>query len=268
MVIPSFNQAPFLEDAISSVLEQGYPDLELFVMDGGSTDGSKAIIEHYADRLTYWQSRQDKGQIDALIQGFGRATGEVMGWINSDDVLLPHALQRIAEAYVENPSAGMFIGNFILIDSKGAITRCKRNPPQVRWFGQHGKSVINPDWFFSRCDFERAGGLTPNLDFGMDTDLSFKMILCGSQPAFVDSYLIGFRKHPASKGVSKPDCVREDRRQIEAYLRQRGVVFNHPLCILAYVALQVANGNYLRMILESRAARGQYWRDWCTARYR
>jgi len=262
VVMPSFNQANYLEEAIYSVLGQNYPNLEFMILDGGSTDGSREIIERYADRLTYWHSRPDKGQTDALIQGFERATGELMGWVNSDDVLLPGALSHIASAYAQNHRAGMFIGNFVLIDQASKIIRCKRNPKQIEWFGHHGKDVVNPDWFFTRRDYELIGGLNPSFEFCMDTDLFFRMILQGVHPLYIDQYLVAFRIHPASKGVAQTEQVRQEANELSIYLRKHEVVKNHPAWLLLYMIYQVLNGNYLRMMFETAKARHQHLRNW------
>lgn len=103
VVTPNYNQAPFLARTMESVLGQGYPDLDYIVMDAGSNDGSPEIIRRHADRLSHWQSTPDKGQYDAVTRGFTHATGDVMGWINSDDIYLPWTLRTVGEIFRDCP---------------------------------------------------------------------------------------------------------------------------------------------------------------------
>jgi len=110
VVTPSFNQAEFIEETIRSVLLQGYPNLEYIVIDGGSTDGSVEVIEKYSPWLTYWCSEPDRGQSHAINKGFERATGEILGWINSDDILYSGALQAAAEGLSD---ADLFLGGMV-----------------------------------------------------------------------------------------------------------------------------------------------------------
>jgi glycosyltransferase involved in cell wall biosynthesis len=100
IVTPSYQQAGYLEECLRSVLLQNYPNLEYLVLDGGSTDGSARQIERYAPHLAFWQSRPDHGQADAINQGFARATGDILGWLNSDDFFLPGALVAVGRAFL------------------------------------------------------------------------------------------------------------------------------------------------------------------------
>src|SRR5437762_348530 len=114
--MPSFNHAIYLREAIDSVLSQGYPGLEFLLLDGGSTDGSLNIINEYRGRLDHVRSHSDEGQTAALIEGFSRATGDLIGWLNSDDVIFPGSLWQIAKAYEKMPDAALIGGNFVFLD--------------------------------------------------------------------------------------------------------------------------------------------------------
>src|SRR5438105_4503434 len=119
VVTPSYNQGRFLEQCIKSVLDQGYPNLEYIIIDGGSTDESVAVIRKYQDRLASWVSERDAGQTDAINKGFRRATGEVVAWMNADDFYLPGAFARIAQAYQQSPQASFYFGNGLRVNEAG-----------------------------------------------------------------------------------------------------------------------------------------------------
>ena len=113
------HQAAYLEQTITSVLEQNYPSLEYMVIDGGSTDGSVDIIRKYEDRLSYWVSERDGGQAHALNKGFGRATGEILAYLNSDDYYLPGALDRVANYLRVHPDVALVHGRCRVVDVAG-----------------------------------------------------------------------------------------------------------------------------------------------------
>ncbi len=126
IVTPSYNQAKFLEQTIRSVLSQDYPDLEYCIVDGASQDDSPAIIEKYAPRLAWWVSEPDHGQAEAVNKGFARATGEIIGWVNSDDLFLPGAVSQAVAALESHPEWGMVCGDMLSIDEQSAVTNEQR----------------------------------------------------------------------------------------------------------------------------------------------
>lgn len=181
VVTPSFNQAPFLEEAIRSVLLQGYPNLEYIVLDGGSTDGSVEIIRRYAPWLTHWASAPDRGQADALRRGFERATGEVLAWLNSDDVYLPGALRQAVEVLRDTPEAVMVHGYADEIDRHSAYLGPARQigPADHDILLRDNNVIGQPAAFFRRAAYEAAGGLDTGLHWTMDYDLWFRLARLG-----------------------------------------------------------------------------------------
>jgi len=161
VVTPSYNQAPFLDATINSVLGQEYPSLEYLVIDGGSDDGSLDIIKQYADRLAYWVSEPDRGHGDALNKGFRLASGDILAWLNSDDMYTPWAFAVVAEIFEQHPDIDWLIGLNAWWDSRGRQVGAASVYKQVydfllgdyRWIQQ--ESV-----FFRRRLLVRAGGGT------------------------------------------------------------------------------------------------------------
>src|ERR1035441_10130908 len=123
IVTLSYNQRAFLRDAIDSILQQDYPDLEYIVIDPGSTDGSRELLQSYGDKITHLIIEPDQGAADGLNKGFGRATGEVFGFLNADDFLLPGALRLVGEFFQSHPRCDMVFGNGYVVDAHGRKTR-------------------------------------------------------------------------------------------------------------------------------------------------
>jgi glycosyltransferase involved in cell wall biosynthesis len=201
VVTPSFNQASFLEETILSVLGQGYPDLEYMITDGGSTDGSGEIIRRHEAHLAYWVSEPDQGQYHALQKGFARATGELLGWLNSDDLYLPDALMAVGRAYAEHPGtcvAGPVLNLDMRSGREETIHQHGINFENLVQFWQLKYGWHQPGFFFPRSAYELVGGMNGSLSYAMDYDLVCRL-LQGHSVTYVPEPLAKFRLHDTSK---------------------------------------------------------------------
>lgn len=204
IVTPSYNQASFLEETIVSILDQGYPDLEYIVMDGGSTDGSVEIIKRYERHLAHWTSQRDAGQSDAIARGFARATGDVMNWINSDDRLAPGALTIIGEMVERAPAAGLYAAGTESFLDRATVPYHVSIPRRLELralLGHDGVMVDRhqPGIFFRRDLYERVGGVRLDLHYGMDYELYLRMLETGAAVAYDPRIVARFRSHGESK---------------------------------------------------------------------
>lgn len=202
IVVPSYNQAEFLDETLHSILSQDYPQIEVIVMDGGSRDHSVEVIRRHEKRLAYWCSERDEGQSDAIVKGMARAKGDVVGWLNSDDVLLPGAVKRVAEAVARRGSAdAVFHGGHKVIDEQGAVMELNRAVPELPWCTRRlGPVICQPGSFFGRSVYEQVGGVDKSLQYGMDLDLWFRFQRAGVPFHRIGAYLASFRRHSNQKG--------------------------------------------------------------------
>lgn len=172
VVTPSFNQGRYIESTIRSVLDQGYPNLEYIIMDGGSTDNTVEILEKYSGDLAYWVSEPDDGQTDALIKGFNRATGDIMCWLCSDDLYESKTLHEVAEAFITHPGWQVVYGDSFWIDAEGRPLRFKREIGYNRFVWMYDHNYLpQPSTFWRRDIYERVNGLDPRMKLAMDGDL-------------------------------------------------------------------------------------------------
>jgi glycosyltransferase involved in cell wall biosynthesis len=200
IVTPSFRQAAFIERTIQSVLAQEYPDLEYFVQDGASDDGTRVILEKYSDRLTGWDSRPDSGQTQAINRGFARTGGEIMAWLNSDDVLLPGALAYVADYFNRHPEVDVVYGHRILIDESdrqiGRWIMPGHDDGVLAWADYVPQETL----FWRRSLWEKAGGrVDESFRFAMDWDLLVRFREAGARFARLPRFIGGFRIHPQQK---------------------------------------------------------------------
>lgn len=217
IVTCSYQQAPFLEATLRSVLDQGYPNLEYIVMDGGSRDGSAEIITRYADQLAYWVSAKDAGQTDALARGFDRATGDIMGWLCSDDLLLPGALEQVGRYFSEHPEVEVVYGDAVWIDEHGRPIRTKKEMGFSRFVFLFDHNYLpQPSVFWRRSVYDRVGGLDREFDLAMDSDL-WERFSRVTRIAHTPGYWSGLRRYAAQK----TQALRPRGRKEDAMLRAR-----------------------------------------------
>ncbi len=218
IVTPSYNQAAYLEETISSVLDQDYPNLEYIIVDGGSTDGSLEIIEKHANELAWWVSESDRGQTDAINKGFSRAKGEILAWINSDDTYLPGAIAEAVEFLDSHPDIDMVYGDANLVDVDGEVigrfpARQTDNRRLMRGFVHIPQQAA-----FFRADIWRVvGPLDPSFYFAMDYDLWVRISL-HSPIEYYPRLWANFRLHGDAKSIEAddrcwPEMVRVHRRE-------------------------------------------------------
>lgn len=200
LVVPSYQQGRFLEQALRSVLEQEYEPLEVIVVDGASTDQSVEVIRRYADRLTWWTSEADRGQAHALNKGFARAGGDVLGWLASDDVLEPGAIARVVDELERRPDVMLVYGEAMFVDENGAELfplepRAFDVEAMVRACANH---VVQPGSLFRRRAWELAGPLNEHGHYLFDFEFALAVGREGAVVPIPDRLAL-YRVHPESK---------------------------------------------------------------------
>jgi glycosyltransferase involved in cell wall biosynthesis len=202
IVTPSYNQAGYLERTIQSVLQQDYANLDYAIVDGGSSDGSVEIIKKFENALSWWVSEKDTGQAEAINKGLIRARGEIVAWLNSDDIYLPGAIQKAVDALQANPELGFVFGDAITIDPDG-------QPINELIFGDWGfqellrfRIICQPAVFMRREVLEKTGGLDQSLHYMLDHHLWLRMARL-APIRHIPGFLAAARQHPGAKNVNQ-----------------------------------------------------------------
>ncbi len=205
IVTPSYNQSAYLEETIQSVLDQKYPSIEYIIMDGYSNDGSQEIIKKYASKIAHWVSEKDRGQTDAINKGFMVAKGQVLAWLNSDDTLLPNAVDEAVSYLLEQPETGMVYGNANYIDEKGKIIgkfpAAQTNLSKLRRGYVH---IPQQASFFRKSLWDQVGPLDPDFFFAMDYDLWVRLASI-TKLQYIPNTWANFRLHAEAKTITADD---------------------------------------------------------------
>ncbi len=227
IITPSYNQAPYIEATLQSVLGQNYPCLEYLVIDGGSSDGTLDILRRY-DNALRWLSEPDTGQANAINKGFRQATGEIVAWLNSDDLYLPGALAHVAHFFSHHPEIAVIYGDYTLIDASGKTLLRRQEIPFDYHILLYGLDYIaQPTVFFRRHVFDQVGYLDENLHYGLDWEYWLRLANHGYQFAHLSHYLAATRWHPTAKTlVAPPQLYAEHQAIRQKYWR--GYQFQNP----------------------------------------
>jgi glycosyltransferase involved in cell wall biosynthesis len=233
IVTPSFNQGQYIEETILSVLNQNYPDVEHLVIDGGSTDATREVLERYRNRLAYAVSEPDKGQSQAINKGLRRASGEILAWLNSDDMLAPGALAAVAMGFATNPQAdvisgvcclyenGKIVGRHITASQDGPLLLDELLDLDGAWLA--GQFFYQPEVFFSRKLWEQTGGhIDESLYYSLDYDLWVRFAEAGGTLHAIGRPLAWYRVHPDQKTYVPAQYVGELRACRDAHLARLG----------------------------------------------
>ena len=172
VIVPSFNQGRYLDITLRSILDQQYPLLELIVIDGGSTDECVQIIRKYEGEISYWCSEPDGGQCKGIIKGFSRATGEILCFLNSDDLFEPRTLHDVGRYFASHPNVDAVFGDSLWIDEEGNALRPQKEIPFIRfiWLNTHNY-VPGMSMFWRSSIYSRVGGLNSSFQLAFDADL-------------------------------------------------------------------------------------------------
>ncbi len=243
VISPSFNQASYLEETITSVLNQDYPNLEYLIFDGGSTDGSVEIIQKYAKKypkVIKWQSKKDKGQVNAINQALNQATGEIVAYINSDDYYLPGAFQRVVQYFHKNPDKLWVVGNCLVSDPKLRWTFWLKHLWPIHWSGWPllcFNTINQPSVFLCKKLIDQVGLFDSRYKYAFDYDYWLRCLKFDT-PGRIFSNLSVFRVHSASKGnTAFIDQFDEDLQVVNDYSTSSIAILIHKVAKLITVSI-------------------------------
>ena len=231
VVVPSLNHGEFIGATLDSLFTQRDirpGELEVIVMDGGSRDNTVEIIKRYGHKIDQWVSEPDAGQTDALIKGFARATGDILGWLCSDDLLEPWTVRQVLDCFVRSADAEFLYGDATWIDKSGYPIKFKKEIPFNWYIWLHDHNYIpQPAAFWRRRLYEQAGGLDRSFDLAMDGDL-FARLAKRSPPRHVTRQWARLRSYPEQKN-KRLRCISDQEDRV---IRERlGVSYENPIAV-------------------------------------
>lgn len=220
IVTPSYNQGQFIELAINSVLEQNYPNFEHIILDNCSTDHTITILEKYPHLI--WKSQRDRGQSDALNQGFSMATGDIIGWLNADDHYLPGCFDEVVQSFTNHPETDIAYGDYYWTDERGKIIQSRREIDFDFFILKylHVLYIPSTTTFFKRKIFQEDNFLDISLKYSMDYEFFLRLAHKQYKFTHINSYLANFRWHQHSKStIATKEQLEEKNRALLSHDR-------------------------------------------------
>jgi Glycosyl transferase family 2 len=218
IVTPSYNQGHLIRETVESVLAQDYPHFQYGIVDGGSTDGTKEVLAEYRHRLDYCVSESDGGQSHAIAKGFNHLSGDIMSYLNSDDLLMPGTLQLVGELFATRSNIDVIYGHRVIIDERGREVGRWVLPRHDAQAIRHFDYIPQETLFWRRSLYDAVGGISPSFRFAMDWDLLLRFINAGARFHRAPYFLACFRIHSEQKTHRLVDTVGKDEK---AYLIAR-----------------------------------------------
>jgi len=234
IVMVVYNGEKYIEEAIQSVIEQSYKNIEFIIIDGNSNDNTVAIINRYAENIDYFISEPDKGQSDAFNKAFKKCNGKLVTWLNADEILVPGSIAKVGKKLLHNPNIEWISGDMIVINNQKNVIKCRSG----EWGGGISAffgnlNVYGPSSFFSLDIYNAVGGMKKELHYTMDTDLWWRFYNHGVKLHRLGSYVYMFRMHEDSKtsrylitNEINKDQVREKKMICDKYSKCNNIFFH------------------------------------------
>lgn len=259
VVTPSYNQGEFIERTIVSILGQNYPNLEYIICDGGSTDNTIDIIKKYEDKLTWWCSEKDKGQSDAINKGMKRATGEICCWINSDDALLPGALNYVGQYFRNHPQVDFLSGLTVEIDKEDKIIRFIYRLMNKYFFSHGCYNFSQQGMFWRRKLFDEIGYLNDTFHAKMDVEWMIRNYENNTKIKIISVNLGAIRIYNETKTAMGGYIWERDAAEIRKKYGGKYSPVRSGFIWYMYILCKFLKGCYLKNWLMSIKYKGKYY---------
>ena len=246
VVTPSYNQKEFIERTILSIINQNYPNLEYIVCDGGSTDGTIDILKKYDKQIDWWISEKDKGQTDAINKGMKKATGDIVCWINSDDILLPGALYNVANFFQKHPECDFANGYTIEIDKEDKILKFTHIIMSRFFFEKGCYNISQQGMFWKRNLFDKIGYLNESFHAKMDVEWLIRVYESGANIQLLNKHLGAIRIYGETKTAIGGSIWENDAKEIKSLYNGSYAYNRSNIYFILFVLYKLIKGCYLK----------------------